>query len=136
MRQAFVPAGPDAEADAARILELAQGGADGPAVSESGEVTTEGPVLRGRTLERLSRLWGQAAVDTLQRLPTGEWTMVESERGWHVVRIEEREGGVELSFEQARDRLRVLWQDTRVQAGASEELAQLRQRWPVVGWPR
>jgi hypothetical protein len=136
VRQAFVPAGADALAEATRILELARTGADGPAVSEAGAPAAEGPVLRGRSAERLARLWGQSAVDELQRLPVGDWTMFESDRGWHVVRVEEREGGLELTFEQARDRVRVLWQTTREQQAAAAELEQLRARWPVVGWPR
>jgi len=135
VRQVFVPHGPEAHTEALRLLALAQSGADGPSVSAQYPPPAEGPLLRGRQPERLAELWSTQTVDALREAAVSEWLLVPEDAGWRLVRLEEREPGRTLPFEQVRERLRVRWQNDRIQQAADQQLQVLRAQWTVTGWP-
>jgi len=96
-----------------------------------GEPPPGGPVLRGRTSERLVELFGQDFADAVQGLEVEDVVVLESSEGWHAVQIQERQEAQELSFEEARDRLVVRWKTEQARATAAGAAEDLRSRYEV-----
>jgi len=95
-----------------------------------------GPVLRGRRPERLRELYGDAFVVALADVPTGQWGLVPSNRGWHVVKVLSRQEGRALTFEEASARILARWRRDQLDDATHRAMDALRQTYEVVGWPR
>ncbi len=95
-----------------------------------------GPTLRGRRPARLAEVYGAAFVEGLTEAPLQTWLIRPSPGGWHVLRIESRRAGRQLSFAEARDRLAARWMREQAEAAAARAVADLRARTPIEGWPR
>lgn len=93
-----------------------------------------GPVLRGRTPERLAERYGDSFADALESLEPGAPTLVESTAGWHVVAIESVDRGGERPFEAVRDRVALHWQALRRHEVTARADARLLEAYEVVGW--
>lgn len=139
LRQCFIAIGSQgAEASKARaeaLLASAERGASLEALREASEQPPGGPVLRGRSLPRLVARYGEPFVEGLEALPLNTWTLRGSSLGWHVVRVEKRREGRQLTFEQARNRVVVRWKTIQTRQASEEALDALRRRYKVEGWP-
>ena len=136
LRQLFVEGSePTARDSATHLLLQLQAGADPSQLAEESDDPPGGPVLRGRTPERLGALFGQTFVEGVLGLEGDAWGVVASERGWHVIQVVERQRGGPLPWTQVRERVRVAWEADQVQRAAREAVDQLRAGWVVVGWP-
>lgn len=137
VRQLFVSAdAPDATERAARLAQRVADGEPFESVAADADPPPGGPVLRGRTAERLVELYGDAFSERATTAAEGVWTTVDSPLGVHVIRVEERTLGGALPFEQVRTRVAAHWQRTRTAEGAREAFEEARSRYEVVGWPR
>lgn len=93
-----------------------------------------GPVLRGRTPERLAEHYGAGFSEQVEALEPSVPTVVESTLGWHVVTIQSIERGGERAFRDVRDQVAHQWRAIRLQGVAAEADARLLQSYEVVGW--
>lgn len=133
LRQCFAGA---ERARAEALLAYARGGATDAQLAERCDPPPGGPVLRGRSVERLVARYGEAFVADLDTTPEGAWHLRRSTLGWHVTRIEARRAGRPIAFEEARTRLVAQWQRDRLDAAREHTLAAVRARYTVRGWPR
>jgi len=133
LRQCFAGASRDrAEA----LLERARAGATPAELRALCEPPPGGPVLRGRSRDRLVERYGEPFADGLDEVEVGRWHLRRSDLGWHVTRVERRRDARQLTFDEARDRLRARWQRERVADASARALETLRERYEVRGWPR
>ena len=129
LRQVFT--GPDAQA-AERIRLEWTSGADPRELHVLDP--PGGPVLRGRTPERLAERYGTPFAEALDRLEPGVPTLIESSAGWHVVAVESVDRAGALPFETVRDRVALHWQVLRRHEVAARADARLLETYEVVGW--
>jgi hypothetical protein len=133
LRQCF--AGAD-RARADTLLAAAEAGATRAQLAERCDPPPGGPVLRGRSKDRLVKQFGPAFIEDLDTTPVGAWHLRQSTRGWHVVRIEHRRDGRPIPFEAARGRLIAAWRRQQTADARRTALDALRTRYQVRGWPR
>jgi hypothetical protein len=74
--------------------------------------------ILGRPVASLADAFGDNFRDGLLALPKGEWSLLQSKEGWHIVRLDTRSPGVPAKFEDIRDELVKAWttEETRKQA--------------------
>lgn len=125
----------DRNGAAAALLARLQTGEDAVSVALDADPPPGGPTLRRRSPDRLSALLGPAFVAALPDHAGDAWYLLESTLGTHLVRIEELEAGRRLSYEESRERLRVVWQADERRTIAAGILRALRQTYVVEGWP-
>lgn len=136
LRQLYVPGSDMAAQEAADdLLRQLQAGADPRELARTTAPPPGGPVLRGRTPDRLSELFGEAFVHALEDLDLETWKVVPSPSGFHVVQVTEREPGGALPWAQVRDRVQAAWETEAVRSAARDALESLRKEWTFVGWP-
>jgi len=75
-------------------------------------------VILGRPVDSLAGPFGASFRDRLLAMSKGEWTVLQSNDGWHVVRLDSREAGTLAKFEDVRDDAAKMWhtEETRKQA--------------------
>ncbi len=133
LRQLFV-AGQDRDRAQALLVRL-QAGEDPVSLAEVSDPPPGGPVLRGRTPERLAEVYGASFVEAVQALPEGTWGLTTSPDGLHLVRVERRQERRALTLEEARDRLVLRWKAEHARAATDATFDALRGRYEVQGWP-
>ncbi len=137
LRQVFAAGAEGSARAAARArAEAALAEAKAGGVPAAIDPAPGGPLLRGRRPARLAELYGDAFVEGLEELPSGEWTLRPSPAGWHVLRVEGRASGRLLRFEEARDRLAARWVREQSAAAAQAAVEALRAGAVIEGWPR
>ena len=124
----------DDRALADRLSARWQAGEDPVTLGKEVPPPPGGPVLRGRTTERLEELFGDDFVRGLPWLGATP-SVLRSDRGWHVVEVLSRQEGKAPSFEQAHDRLAQRWRAQWVQEASREATDALLEQYEVVGWP-
>lgn len=136
LRQLYVD-GLDGEAErrAAELLDRWRAGGDPRELIAVADPPPGGPVLRGRTPERLTDLHGAAFAESVFALQEGDLTALPSTSGWHVVQVEALQIGRQLDFEEARDRVAVRWRSEHLQGATDRAMDELRRRYTVRGWP-
>lgn len=117
-----------------RLASRWQAGEDPVELGEEAQEAPGGPVLRGRTTERLEEQFGGEFVRGLAWLET-EPVPLRSERGWHVVKVLSRQESKTPHFEEVRDRLAQRWRARWVEEASREATDALLERYEVVGWP-
>lgn len=130
VRQVFLSGQRDRIDGIVRDLER---GADPKAVDA--DPPPGGPVLRGRTPERLAEVLGPDAAAALVTQPVGVWVAHPSPLGWHALRVEQRQDGRQLTLDEARERLVTRWRAEQVAAATDAALNGVLARYRVVGWP-
>lgn len=133
LRQCFVG---DDRARADKLLMQAQAGATPKQLAELCAPPPGGPVLRGRSKDRLAAKFGPDFIADLDTTPVQTWHLRRSTLGWHVVRIEQRRDGRPIAFEAARGRLMTHWRREQAAETRRAALDRLRIRYDVRGWPR
>jgi peptidyl-prolyl cis-trans isomerase C len=134
LRQVFFE-GPDAVERAAVARLALDQGADPRALPFVHDTPPGGPVLRARAPERLAETFGTEFAEQVTQLPLDRWEQVPSTLGVHLVRVEARQDGQPIPLEQARDRVRLHWQQQQIEAAADQALRELRAEWTVLGVP-
>lgn len=74
--------------------------------------------ILGRPVLSLADAFGTGFRDGLLALPQGEWSLLQSKEGWHVVRLDSRAQGAPAKLEAIRDEVTKAWttEETRKQA--------------------
>jgi parvulin-like peptidyl-prolyl cis-trans isomerase-like protein len=100
------------EATARRQLD------DIAAQRESEELRNQTRAILGRPVASLPASFGDGFRDTLLAMSEGEWKVVQSKEGWHVVRLDSRRPGALARFEDVQEEAAKIWytEETRKQA--------------------
>ncbi len=136
LRQLFFGPGPTGHEASRRALDSLQAGASREQIEATASPSPGGPVLRGRSQERLAELFGPAFAAAVAEQAPEQWTQHESTHGWHLTRIEARRAGRLLTFEEARGRLVARWRRERTKEAAAAARSALVEVYEVRGWPR
>lgn len=118
----------NAEDDARSALDAVDGGADGP---PGGDPTAFGSPLTMRPLDRYRRELGPAFADGIADLPVGDWSLVPSTFGWHVVRIDERADADAVDPASYREQAVWALQQEARSAAVAAQAAELRAQYDV-----
>lgn len=128
MQGLFTGDAADGQARAERAsLALASAGAAPP---EQAEPQVRG--YRGRTYEQLVKAYGEGFAAALGQLPPGEWRVLRSDRGWHVVRLDRVVPPRPATFERLKEQLDIEWRREREFQLAAQAQREMRTRYTVV----
>lgn len=85
----------------------------------------------GRPISSIEPVFGNAFRDGLLALPLHRWSVLQSNEGWHVVRLDSRRPSEPARFEDVSDEALKLYQTDAVRARAWEAVKRLRTTYDV-----
>jgi len=97
-----------------------------------GEEPPGGPVLQERTLQGLQELFGADFTQSVATLKVGSIEVLESDLGWHVVRVDRRVEGAPLPFEDAREQLLLRWRAEQAREAQGRAVEALKPNYEVI----
>jgi len=116
--------------DLAEALAALRSGSDEESL---GDGFLHGFEFAGQEVEAIGSLFGKPFAEAVGALPTGTWEgPVESEYGWHVVKVEERGERVPLPFAEVRSRVMRDWIEERCRLAEVELFDRLRDDYVIV----
>jgi hypothetical protein len=124
-RVGFYLTPPTDEATARRHLD------DIRAQQESDELQKQTRAILARPVSSLAPAFGEAFRDSLLNSKEGEWTVLQSNEGWHVVRLDSRRAGRSANFEDARDEILRLWRADETRTRAWDAVNRLKASYKV-----
>ncbi len=98
---------------------------------ESEELRDQTRAILGRPVASLAGAFGQSFSDGLQKLSLGEWSLLQSKDGWHVVRLDSREPGTLAKLDDVRDDAAKMWHTEETRKQAWEAVTRLRANYKV-----
>lgn len=98
---------------------------------ESPELRKQTRAILARPVPSIAPAFGEAFGEALLRLPIGEWQVLESKDGWHVVRLDSRRAGKPKSLAEVRDEAARLWHNDEVRKQAWEAVTRLKAQYNV-----
>jgi hypothetical protein len=113
------------EATARRQLE------DVGAERESEELRNQTRAILGRPVASLSASFGEGFRDALLAMPQGQWSLVRSKEGWHVVRLDSRRPGALAKFEDVQEAAAKIWYTEETRKRAWEAVNRLKANYKV-----
>lgn len=131
--QVFVQ-GRDAAAEA-RALELLRQLEGGASPGGLGDTFWGGRTFRGRKLDDLTERFGEAFTAGLRLQEPGAWSLLRSEDGLHLVRVDRWAAGRAPAFDAVHERVRHDWEQVQRERGRREALVTLREHWAVAVSP-
>lgn len=99
--------GPDAEAESRKVLDEISTG------SEPEDVRRRALILGRRPVPSLEPAFGKAFVEELVTVPKGEWRVLKSDQGWHVVRLDSFAPGRKVPLDEVSAQVYQAWKDER-----------------------
>ena len=91
--------GPDAATEAADVLRLIQSG------EEPEEIRLRARVFAKRPRTTIAEAFGSQFVDRLLALPRGQWQTLQSQSGWHIVRLDGTQAGHRVTLDEVWDQV-------------------------------
>jgi parvulin-like peptidyl-prolyl isomerase len=119
-------AGPNAKDDARRLALALQRGEEPQGADLPSPIN-----YTARTLEELSRAQTPDLARRIWSLPSGVWRVLPSERGLHVVRLDDRGPAFDPPLSQVRERVLVEYRKDQTSKGFQAEVARLTAQWRV-----
>ena len=116
---------PTDEATARRALE------DIKAQRESPELRGQTRAILARPVDSIAPAFGAPFRDALLAQPLGQWSVLQSKDGWHVVRLDSRRPGRFASLDQVRDEAARIWHNDEVRQRAWEAVNRLKSQYSV-----
>ncbi|MGY3622623.1 hypothetical protein ACVJGD_008819 [Bradyrhizobium sp. USDA 10063] len=113
------------EATARRQLE------DITAQRESEELRNQTRAILGRPVASLPASFGDGFRDALLAMPEGQWKVVQSKEGWHVVRLDSRRPGALAKFEDVQEEAAKIWYTEETRKQAWEAVSRLKANYKV-----
>jgi hypothetical protein len=98
---------------------------------ESEELQKQTRAILGRPVASLAASFGEGFRDALLAMPQGQWNVVQSKDGWHVVRLDSRRPGALASFESVRDEAAKIWHLEETRKLAWEAVKRLKASYQV-----
>jgi len=126
--------GARAEADMHELLAGLESGAIAPAdVERAGDPFALGDAYRSRSHAGVAKIFGDDFAEAVLSAPPGRWSgPYESAYGWHLVRVDSREGEHLPEFEAVRSRILQRYVDEKRTAYLEKTLDTLRDQYEVV----
>lgn len=128
--QVFVR-GRDAAAEA-RAVELLQQLDGGATPDGMGDTYSGGRKFRGRKLVDLSERFGDAFAAGLRLQDAKTWSLLRSDDGLHLVRVDRWHPGDAPAFAEVRDQVRHDWEQAQRDGAREQAIAALGESWEVV----
>lgn len=116
---------PTDEATARRQLEDIQ------EQRESDGLQQQTRAVLARPVNSLAPSFGDSFRDALLALPLGQWAVLQSKDGWHVVRLDSRRPGTPANFADVRDEVARIWRTDETRKQAWEAVNRLRASYRV-----
>jgi parvulin-like peptidyl-prolyl isomerase len=91
----------------------------------------KGRSLRLRSASNLESIFGEGFAATIEAAEVGEWILVESTHGWHVVELVSRHEGRSPSFAGIRQQLALDYEAEQRQAYVDRQVERLRSEYEV-----
>jgi len=98
---------------------------------ESEELQKQTRAILGRPVASLAASFGEKFRDALLALPLGQWKILQSKDGWHVVRLDSRRAGVLASLDNVRDEAVRIWLTDETRKRAWEAVSRLKASYSV-----
>jgi PPIC-type PPIASE domain len=98
---------------------------------ESEELRNQTRAILGRPVASLAASFGESFRDRLLAMPQGQWNVLQSKEGWHVVRLDSRQPGALAKFEDVRDEAARLWHTEETRKQAWEAVSRLKANYQV-----
>jgi parvulin-like peptidyl-prolyl isomerase len=124
-RVGFYLTQPTDEITAKRQLEEIQ------AEHESEDLQKQTRAILGRPVASLAASFGEGFRDTLLALPLGQWKILQSKDGWHVVRLDSRRPGVLANLDDVREEAVRIWLTDETRKRAWEAVSRLKTAYNV-----
>jgi hypothetical protein len=124
-RVGFYLTPPTDEMTAQRQLEEIQ------AQHESEDLQKQTRAILGRPVASLAQPFGEGFRDALLALPLGQWKVLQSKDGWHVVRLDSRRAGVLANLDDVRDEAVRIWLTDETRKRAWEAVSRLKTAYSV-----
>jgi parvulin-like peptidyl-prolyl cis-trans isomerase-like protein len=124
-RVGFYLTPPTDEATARREL------GDIQAERESEDLQRQARAILARPVASLAASFGEGFRDALLALPLGQWTVLQSKDGWHVVRLDSRNSGEPARLESIRDEATRIWHTDETRKLAWEAVSRLKASYNV-----
>ena len=114
------------EAVARRQLEAMRSG------NEEANISRQTRAYLGRPVGSLAQAFGAPFREALLDLPLGQWSVIQSREGWHIVRLDSHRAAVPARFEDVRDAAERLQHDEQVRKQAWEAVNRLKTKYNVI----
>ena len=98
---------------------------------EAEDLQKQTRAILGRPVTSLAASFGDSFRDALLALPLGQWKVLQSKDGWHVVRLDSRRAGVLASLDNVRDEAVRLWLTDETRKRAWEAVSRLKAGYTV-----
>jgi parvulin-like peptidyl-prolyl cis-trans isomerase-like protein len=98
---------------------------------ESEDLQKQTRAILGRPVASLAASFGEKFRDALLALPLGQWKILQSKDGWHVVRLDSRRAGVLASLDNVRDEAVRIWLTDETRKRAWEAVSRLKASYSV-----
>ncbi len=98
---------------------------------EPPELQRQTRAILGRPVASLAPAFGEAFREGLLSLPVGQWAVLQSKDGWHVVRLDSRRQGVPASLDSVRDEAARIWHTDETRKRAWEAVNRLKASYTV-----
>lgn len=124
-RLTFLATAPVSEAQARKEL------ADIKALRESSDLQAQTRVFVDRPRAATGQVFGEAFAAALDRAPIGQWEVVQSTAGWHVVRLDARKPGRSVTLEDIGDQAVRAWKSEETLKMTLQAMERLKARYSV-----
>ena len=98
---------------------------------ESEELQQQTRAFLGRPVGSLAASFGENFRDALLMMPQGQWKVLRSKEGWHVVRLDSRRQGKLANLDSVRDEAARLWHTEETRKLAWEAVNRLKTSYQV-----
>ena len=98
---------------------------------ESEDLQKQTRAILGRPISSLAASFGESFRDALLALPQGQWKMLQSKDGWHVVRLDSRRAGALANLDDVRDEAVRIWLTDETRKRAWEAVSRLKASYSV-----
>src|ERR1700704_664934 len=98
---------------------------------ESEDLQKQTRAILGRPVSSLAASFGEGFRDALLALPLGQWKILQSKDGWHVVRLDSRRAGLLANLDGVRDEAVRLWLTDETRKRAWEAVSRLKAGYAV-----
>jgi hypothetical protein len=98
---------------------------------ESDDLRRRTRAILGRPVASLAASFGESFRDGLLAMPEGQWGILQSKDGWHVVRLDSRHPGKLANFDDVRDEVARTWHTEETRKQAWEAVSRLKANYKV-----
>lgn len=99
--------------------------------AEGNDLRSQVRLYARRPAAAVDKAFGSGFADKLARLPTGTWSLIDADDGWHIVRIDAIEPGKPAAFAEVRDQIAAEWKQEQLRSLARDAVHKLGAHYDV-----